>query len=392
MQASRLKINRIKPKPHPYLPKNLLCFSHLRWNFVFQRPQQLLSRLAKHFNTYFVEEPIFDSQNRAYLSLENIQKNLSVIVPHLPAGLSCEEQSDLQKELLDRLLASQNMAEFIFWYYTPMALPFSEHLHPQLIIYDCMDELSAFKFAPENISILEKKLFKKADLVFTGGASLFDSKKQFHSNIYPFPSSIDKKHFGKARQIRSEYNSSKKQVKLGFFGVIDERFDSQLIVDLAIKHPEWLIELIGPVVKINADELPRAPNISYIGQIDYQQLPSCISKWDIALIPFHINESTRYISPTKTPEYLAAAKPVISTPIRDVVHPYGSMSLVKIGKNAEDFAQHAEELLKLSFVQNKAWLKSVDEFLAKQSWEQTSAVMIEKIRETLEEKRMISVA
>ncbi len=392
MQASRLKINRIKPKSHPYLPKNLLCFSHLRWNFVFQRPQQLLSRLSKNFNTYFVEEPIFDAQDRVYLTLENIHKNLSVIVPHLPAGLRFEEQCDLQKELLDRLLASQNMAEFIFWYYTPMALPFSEHLHPQLIIYDCMDELSAFKFAPENISILEKNLFKKADLVFTGGASLFDAKKHFHSNIYPFSSSIDKKHFEKARQSWSSYPRTKKQVKLGFFGVIDERFDSRLIANLAKKHPEWLIELIGPVVKINADELPKATNILYTGQVDYQQLPSYVSKWDIALIPFQINESTRYISPTKTPEYLAAAKPVISTPIRDVVQPYGKMGLVKIGENAEDFARHAEELLRLSFAQSKDWLRLVDDFLAEQSWGQTSAAMMEKIRETLEEKQMISVA
>lgn len=391
MENIATPIKRFNQTQLKYLPKNLLCLSHLRWDFVFQRPQQLLTRLAKTFNIYFLEEPVFDAQDRAYLTLGNIQKNLSVLVPHLPPGLSAAAQIEMQKDLLDRLLAAQNLADFAFWYYTPMALAYSDHLHPKMIIYDCMDELSAFKFAPENLPELEKKLFKIADLVFTGGESLFQAKKDFHGNIYAFPSSIEQAHFAQARSKKYK-TAAPKGIKLGYYGVIDERFDIGLIEKMADLKPEWQFMLIGPVVKIDPESLPQRKNIHYLGSKNYTELPAYLSTWDVALIPFLINESTRFISPTKTPEYLASGRPVISTPIRDVVHPYGIKKLVKIAKTAPEFISAAEELLSRSATTQKAWLKSADQFLAQNSWELTCAKMQDKIAETLEEKLISSVA
>ncbi|MPR37075.1 glycosyltransferase family 1 protein [Salmonirosea aquatica] len=370
-----------------HLPKNLLCFSHLRWDFVYQRPQHLLTRFAKHTAVYFLEEPIFASTDVPYLTFSQRMPNLWVCVPHLPQREATDVNQQL-RELIQVFFANKEPQEFTFWYYTPMALKFTDHLTPGLTVYDCMDELSAFKFAPEELKNLEKELFDRADVVFTGGASLFEAKKLQHRNTYLFPSSIDKQHFARARTKRHE---AADQAKLsgpiiGFYGVIDERFDIELIREIAQARPAWNIVLIGPVVKIDPAQLPQHANIHYLGARSYDQLPSYLAGWDVALIPFLLNESTRFISPTKTPEYLAGGKPVVSTPIRDVVSPYGERGLVSIAQTAEEFISAIEGWLGGS---NKDWLSEVDLFLDTSSWDLTCAGMTEAMVETLNQKTWI---
>jgi len=371
-------------------PRHLLCFSHLRWDFVFQRPQHLLSRFAKDMKVYFFEEPMFDAAEGAYLTLSS-RGALDVIVPHMPHGLDDQTVSRLLTQLLDDFLDTAVLDEWIFWYYTPMALKFTEKYKPKVLVYDCMDELSAFKFAPVELVGLEKKLMAKADLVFTGGYSLYEAKKQQHSNIFPFPSSIEKEHFAKARRSPAQPadQSQINGVKLGFYGVIDERFDIELIGNIATQRPDWQIILIGPVVKIAEDVLPKNNNIHYLGQKTYQELPAYLSGWDVALIPFQLNESTRFISPTKTPEYLAAGVPVVSTPIRDVVKPYGIRKLVRIGENANDFIKAIDA--ELAMVNRKVWLKNVDNFLYTISWDDTYQKMSKHIHSLLNDNS-ISIA
>ena len=349
---------------------DLLCFSHLRWGFVFQRPNHLLSRFSKHQRVFFIEEPIFqDGEDRFHI--ENYNDNLYVVTPHLPHGLNAADVHKRLQKMISSLVLQMQINRFYSWYYTPMALPFTEHLNPELVVYDCMDELSAFKFAPPELIQYEKDLFAKADVVFTGGHSIFESKKNAHHNIYSFPSSIDKHHFGQARKMKTEPEDQKAipQPRFGFFGVIDERFDIDLIDAVAKARPEWQFVLLGPVVKIDPATLPNHANIHYLGGKKYDELPSYIAGWDIALIPFAMNESTKFISPTKTPEYLAAGKPVISTPIRDVVSPYGDNKLVHIVSNAEEFIAAAET--ELAKTRRTAWQKKVDEFLAGNSWDRT---------------------
>lgn len=353
---------------------DLVCFSHLRWGFVYQRPQHLLSRFAKHTRVYFIEEPIYhnDSDN---LVITEQSKNLYVVVPHLKNGNN-EDLYFRLKQLITPMFASQNISRYFSWYYTPMALPFSNHLNPEFIVYDCMDELSAFKFAPAELKTLEQQLLQNADVVFTGGYSIYEAKKNSHPNIHPFPSSIDKQHFEQARTI-SEDPSDMESIphpRIGFIGVIDERLDIDLIAIAAQAKPDWHFIIIGPVVKIDPNSLPKFSNIHYLGAKDYKELPRYIAGWDIAIIPFAINESTRFISPTKTPEYLAAGKPVISTPIRDVVNPYGENNLVHIAANAEEFIRHAES--ELENKNKETWLKKVDAFLADNSWNTTWNQMV----------------
>jgi len=373
------------------MPTNLICLSHLRWNFVYQRPQHLLSRFAKNVTVYFYEEPIFDGTVNNFLSVSRPHKNLHIITPHLKANTESEEVNKTLTSLFDHFMANFEPDNCLFWYYTPMALQFTHKHKPRAIVYDCMDELSAFKFAHSEISSLEKKLMAKADLVFTGGQSLYEAKKQYHSNIHPFPSSIDKKHFQQCIHMKeAEDQVNIKGPKIGFFGVIDERFDIELIKNIADQKPDWQIILVGPVVKIDPATLPKNKNIHYMGQKTYQELPSYLAGWDVALIPFLINESTRFISPTKTPEYLAANIPVVSTPIRDVVNPYGIQKLVHICTGADEFIAAISKELAVS--DRKQWLQEVEQFLKKISWDKTHEEMVGHIQKTLNTLTKISIA
>jgi hypothetical protein len=370
------------------LPKSIICLSHLRWDFVYQRPQHLLTRFAETFQIFFLEEPVYDAQEQPYYSYLEQSDNIYRIIPHLPGGLNNLESTAMLKLLFDQFMENKNLSDFAFWYYTPMALEYTRRYIPDLIVYDCMDELSAFKFAPEALKDLEQELFKKADIVFTGGQSLYEAKKNQHANIYPFPSSIDKKHFAQARQLKQSFANTRAtgQPTLGFYGVIDERFDMDLIRGIADMRPNWQIVLIGPIVKIAPSTLPQNHNIKYLGPKNYDDLPSYLATWDVALIPFLLNESTRYISPTKTPEYLAAGVHVISTPIRDVINPYGKNKHVAIGSTAEEFVTAAEYILQTA---NYDWTE-IDDFLDQNSWDKTCQNMLAMIKKTITSRSLTS--
>jgi len=250
-----------------------------------------------------------------------------------------------------------------------------------------MDELSAFRFAPAELKELEMEMFRQADLVFAGGQSLFEHKKALHHNIYPLPSSIDKEHFGRARKLNGN-PVDQEQIpypRFGYYGVIDERLDVELINKVALEKPDWHFIFIGPIVKIDSSSLPKHPNIHYLGSKSYKELPFYIAGWDIALIPFARNESTQFISPTKTPEYLAGGKPVISSSIKDIVDLYGVSGLVKIADTSEEFIRAGESIL--SGGMGVKWLEDVDSLLAGNSWDKTWATMLQLMTMTMDEKR-----
>ncbi|HXG66294.1 MAG TPA: glycosyltransferase family 1 protein [Blastocatellia bacterium] len=363
-----------------YHAPDLVCFSHLRWDFVYQRPQHLLSRCAQDRRVFFVEEPIFED-TLPRLDISQRDCGVWVAVPRLPHGMSEGEAAAAQQSLLiDDLFLGFGVNEYILWYYTPMALAFTQHLEPLAVVYDCMDELSAFKYAPPSLREREQELFKRADLVFTGGHSLYEAKRHLHPNIYPFPSSIDGAHFRQARQIKKDPpdQAAIPRPRLGYCGVIDERMDLELIDGIAKARPDWHLVMVGPVVKIDPADLPKRENIHYLGGKQYKELPAYLAGWDIAMLPFARNESTQFISPTKTPEYLAAGVPVVSTSIRDVVRPYGQQGLVKIADTVEGFIAAAESLISKSF-EKSSWLRRVDEVLAYNSWDRTWARMMQML-------------
>jgi UDP-galactopyranose mutase len=361
---------------------DLVCFSHLRWNFVFQRPQHLLSRFAKKMRVFYIEEPMFGKDSNS-LDVTYPGENICIIVPQFTHGLSYEERIAIEQNLISEFLAEHKVEQYITWYYSPMFVPIGKFLSPRFVVYDCMDELSAFKFAPKDLKENEEELFRISDIVFTGGNSLYEAKKDRHANIHAFPSSIEKEHFGRARTI-SEDPADQKDIpfpRFGFYGVVDERMDLDLISKVAAAKPDWHFVIIGPVVKIDPNSLPRSENIHFIGGKSYQELPTYLAGWDVALIPFALNESTRFISPTKTPEYLSAGKPVISSSIHDVVNPYGNEKLVHIADTPEQFIQAGES--ELGRVDKSEWLSHVDFFLLENSWDNTWNRMWELMNDTL---------
>jgi glycosyltransferase involved in cell wall biosynthesis len=359
-------------KPDGDRRPDLVCFSHLRWDFVFQRPQHLLTRYARKGRVFYFEEPIRDQAcAEPCLRMAQREAGVMLITPHLPADFSEAKTHAALGELVDSMLSRWSIREFVAWYYTPMALHFTSHLKPALVVYDCMDELSAFAGAPPAMSEMEHRLLARAELVFTGGASIFAAKKHRHKSIHLFPSSIDKAHFRKARSEGTDPEDQQAigRPRIGFYGVLDERLDAGLVAALADLKPHWHWILVGPVCKIDPASLPKRPNLHYLGRKEYSDLPRYLAGWDVAMMPFAHNDSTRFISPTKTPEFLAAGKPVVSTSIRDVVDPYGKQGLVHIGDGPGDFAAACEAALAQRA--NRAWLAKADRFLSEHSWDRT---------------------
>jgi glycosyltransferase involved in cell wall biosynthesis len=351
--------------------KGLICLSHLRWDFVYQRPQHLLSRFAQEREVIFFEEPRFATNGASSLDVSQPLDGLTRIVPLLSESLSPLEMYSEQGRLLERFITGNGMISYDLWYYTPMGLRVTTSLTPELVVFDCMDELSGFLGAPPELKELERRLLDAADVVFTGGASLFEAKRTQHPNVHCCPSSIDREHFAQALNGVNEPDDQGeiKGRKVGFYGVIDERFDTELLRAVAALRPDIQFVLVGPVVKIDEGILPRASNIHFLGKKSYQELPAYLSGWDVAILPFARNAATRFISPTKTPEYLAAGRPVVSTSIRDVVNPYGQMGVISIADSADDFAQAIDR--ESSRRSDPTWQRQVADLLATTSWDST---------------------
>lgn len=354
--------------------QTIIVFCHLRWDFVYQRPQHLLTNLAHHYQVIYVEEPVYDAGD-SYLKISHPAPNLTVCQPHTPCHAPGfhDDQIPLLQPLLAGLVSDGE--DPIVWFYTPMALPLLAALHASLVVYDCMDELSAFKNPPKQLIQRETALLRVADLVFTGGPSLYEAKRERHPSTHCFASSVDTVHFEQAldRSNAHPLQSAIGRPRLGFYGVIDERFDTELVAAMADAHPQWQIVLVGPVVKIAPESLPQRANIHYLGQQPYQALPQFLAGWDVCLLPFALNEATRFISPTKVLEYMAAELPIVSTAIRDVEVPYGHV--VAIGHSHEEFIRACEAALRQGAQQTVAMAATMRAIVAGTSWQATTDAM-----------------
>jgi glycosyltransferase involved in cell wall biosynthesis len=368
----------------------LIVFCHLRWDFVLQRPQHLLSRLARHWHVLLVEEPVADD-GAPWLERSTPLPNLDVLRPHLPGAGRGFVDDDVPAiaTLLRGHLDREPLGDPVVWLYTPMALPLIEGLKARALVYDCMDELSAFRNAPPQLHEREAALLRLADVVFTGGPSLYESKRHRHPNVLCLPSAVDAAHFDPERAMGDVPNRERAEAlqrsierpRLGFYGVIDERLDIGLVDALAVADASWQLVMVGPVVKISPDELPRRPNIHWLGQQRYEVLPQLVAGWDVCLLPFALNESTRHISPTKTLEYMAAGKPVVSTPLHDVVSLYGED--VRIARGSAAFVEACRALLAESPADAAQRRQRMRATVARYSWDRTAEAMQAAIQDVL---------
>ncbi len=356
---------------------DLLVFSHLRWDFVYQRPQHILSRLAQQRRVFYIEEPLHVPGAARHIEMRAVAPNNMVcrlITPDYTAGFFTTAE-DYTQAVVTMVREAYQIGAYDCWFYTPMAVPVLDELTPRAVIYDCMDDLASFLHAPPELRTREARLLDCADLVLTGGKSLYESKRDRHHNVHCFPSSVDVAHFTQAQQPLTAPADQERipLPRLGFYGVIDERLDIELVAALADAHREWQIILIGPIVKIDPATLPRRSNLYYLGGKSYDQLPWYLSGWDVCLLPFAINKATRHISPTKTLEYLAAGKPVVSTAIVDVVNSY--RNIVSIAEDTAAFIAACEQALCESASQRHERLTGAGAAVAATSWDSTVAAM-----------------
>ncbi len=338
--------------PPGTLSADLVVLSHLRWPWVWQRPQHLVSRLAGEraaagARTWFVEEPIHVGVDEPRLCSETIDVDGATVErvwyelpgdhPLAPFG---EPGSEGYASALTELIGT----EADVWLYTPMALDLAEALTPRLLVYDVMDDLASFANAPEGLRLRQRRLLNEADVVFAGGRSLHAgvSKLRRRGQVQLYPSGVETAHYASSRALRAAPSDNRRPVA-GYVGVIDERLDLALLGQLATQLEEWEIQVVGPVTKVEAGDLPQAPNIRYFGIQPYDRLPQVMAEFDVALMPFALNEATRSISPTKTLEYLAAGLPVVSTRVADVVADFGPV--VHFADTSAEFAAACRKVI-----------------------------------------------
>lgn len=364
-----------QPEEDGPMIQSLIVFSHLRWDFVFQRPQQLMQRLARDWQIYFFEEPM--RSDRSYLERTSPLPGVTVCRPYTPVDAQGfhDDQIPILQGLVESLAASDLGEAYGAWFYSPMALPLMKALDPAVVVYDCMDELSAFRNPPRQIRQRESALLKRADVVFTGGPSLYESKRPHHPNVHCFPSSVDAKHFERAMAPGADHplQGHLERPRIGFFGVIDERIDLELLDRTAAMRTGWQFVMVGPVAKIAESTLPRRANIHYFGQQPYAELPEFVGGWDVCMQPFMLNDSTRFISPTKTLEYMATGRPIVSTPIADVVGPYSE--IVQVAATAAEFTAACERTLRETAFEQELRMRATQAVMARTSWDRTADAM-----------------
>ena len=325
------------------------------------------------------------------MEASEVAPGVTVLKPHTPVDAFGfhDDQLSVLRPLVADYLREQGIDDYLAWFYTPMALPLLAELEPRAVVFDCMDELSAFKDAPKQLRQREAALMKAADLVLTGGPSLYEAKRHLHHNVMCLPSAVDAQHYSpKFASTRIDAILQAEQVqgripgpRLGFFGVIDERLDIELVAAVADADPDWQVVMVGPVVKIDPARLPRRLNVHWLGQQPYSLLPQLVADWDVCLLPFALNDSTRFISPTKTLEYMAAEKPVVSTAVRDVVSLYGDV--VRIGHEHASFIEGCRWALSETAAKRAERVTEMLATVARYSWDNTAASIHEAIGNVL---------
>jgi glycosyltransferase involved in cell wall biosynthesis len=366
---------------HPSERDELVVLSHLRWDWVWQRPQHLISRIGEGRRTWFVEEPVPVSdigEPRLVTSDAGAVTRVWLEVPgndgtHVGFG---DFRARGYFAELTLLLGLPGAARDV-WLYTPMALDLALALMPRLLVYDVMDDLASFAGAEPDLVERQRNALREASVVFTGGRSIHRGVAGVNPRTHLYPSGVDVEHYAPARVLREERDRK----VAGYVGVIDERLDLGLVAALAATLPDWEVQLVGPVSKIDQSSLPQAANIAYLGKQPYEKLPDVMAGFDVALMPFALNDATRSISPTKTLEYLAAGLPVVSTRVPDVVSDFSDF--VRLEDTGDDFAAACREVVAHDTAERDERLAPV---LERYRWDWIADAMAERMSAALDER------
>ncbi len=354
----------------------IIVHSHLGWDWVWQRPQQFLSRFSKRHQILFVEGPLpSDEVTVPTPEMREVTEfpNITVLRMKMPSS-RWNDGAWVDKErrrLVQEVLAGPLGLRFrdsVQWFYDPMAVTaFAGHMGERAIVFDCMDQLSQFKGSPKELIRRERELLAIADVVFAGGPKIGRDKIKHNANTHSYGCGVDIKHFGKARSKTTKIPEDVANLPgpvFGFFGVVDERMDYELVAALADAYPDGSVVIIGPMTKIDPAAVPQRPNLHWLGGRDYQQLPAYVKKFDVCLMPFAINEATEYINPTKALEYMATERPIVSTPVEDVVLQFSGV--VKISQTSEEFIRLCGEAVTAP---DQAAIKRGKKLSERNSWE-----------------------
>jgi glycosyltransferase involved in cell wall biosynthesis len=370
----------------------IIVHCHLCWDWVWQRPQQFLSRLSARHKILFVEtvgpDPQLSSAVARFWTAPNFP-NITILRLQFPAW-RWSDAAFVDRErrgLVKEFVAGPGAAQFenpVQWFYDPMAVPaFLGQMDEIGVAYDCMDELSKFRSAPPQIKIREQKLLAAADVVFAGGRKLWQAKKLQNENSHFYGCGVDVAHFGSARKddtkIPADIASLQKPI-LGYFGVVDERMDYELLVKLADANPDWSIAMVGPQIKV--DSVPQRANLHWLGQKNYTELPAYCKAFDVCMMPFALNEATEFINPTKALEYMATGRPIVSSAVADVVTNFGEV--VSIARSHEEFISLCRDALaKADTARTEAGLKQA----AENSWDSIVTRLEQHIADALAPKQ-----
>lgn len=357
----------------------IVAFCHLAWDGVWQRPQQLLSRLAARHPVLFVECYCAEVEPAALRShVAPGHPNVTVLQMLLPAARWADgDFIDAERRRLLQVFRRGDLGKFndpILWFNDPMAVvAFAGHCGERAIVYDCMDELAQFHGAPPGIVDRERDLLLMADAVFCGGRKMRDKRKPYNPHCYFYGTGVDSEHFGRARSEALATDPAIAALTgkvLGYFGVIDERIDYELLARLADALPRCSIAMVGPTAKIDAAALPLRRNLHWLGRRDYADLPAITKGFSVCLMPFARNAATEFINPTKALEYMATGRPIVSTAIDEVRTNFGHVC--RIARSVGEFiAFCSDELERPSRLRVRRGLQ----LAAENTWEAITAEM-----------------
>ena len=324
---------------------------------LWQRPQQIAVRLAKSYSIlYFWPRYASDLARRrgnsqqvepeSALSVRLVSPLLLPFERAIPAA--CRTNLGTVKSIISHRLWAEGFATApILWFYAPRFAPLLDSLEHSAVVYDIMDEHSAFSFARRDMRELEARLLRDADLVFAGTNTLAERKREFAPQVRYLPCGVEFEHFSAAAAKNLHVPPVLSGVSgpvIGYFGAVDDRLDFDMLLAAAMRHPDWTILLAGPWLATKSRaEVQSQPNILMPGLVPYAELPAYLARFDVAVLPFVLNELTMHIHPTKVLEYLASRTPVVSTPIPDVVKFYSG--IVKIASTPDEFIAAVENLL-----------------------------------------------